>query len=696
MPRPRGRDRGPRALAAAGKLRFVAQKKSDAERKKAAARIDELRAQIEHHNYLYYVQDRPQISDTEYDTLYRELVEIEEKYPELVTRESPTQRVGAAPSEAFAPVKHLAKMYSLDNAFSRQELQAWADRVERSVGKDVAYVCELKIDGVAVTVVFEDGRFIRSATRGDGVTGEDVTANVRTLRGIPVRLLDSDPPQVLEVRGEVYLPIKPFEQLNEELVARDKSPFANPRNAAAGTLRQKDPGVTASRPLTYWAHGVGIAKGRRFLSHSDVLAYLREAGLRVAPTTEMAKDLDEVWEYIDRWRAKRDTVEHEIDGVVVKVDSLQQQEELGFTAKAPRWAIAFKYPPEEQITKLRQIAVHVGRTGAVTPFALLEPVRVGGVTVTTATLHNESEVHRKDVRPGDHVVVRRAGDVIPEVVGPVKDKRKRGAPIWHMPKRCPSCGSEIVREEGEAVAYCTGVDCPMQRHERLFHFASRGSMDIEGLGYETLAELIERELLKDVGDIYTLRPEHFAGREGWKVRRIANLMAAVEASKDRPLARLLTALGIRHVGGTVASTLARECGSIDALTQASEEDIEKTQGIGRVIAHGVHEFFAQPRNRRVLDKLRTAGVRMADEPRKRVTDGPLVGKTFVLTGGLESLTREEAGAAIEESGGKVTSSVSKKTDYVVVGENPGSKYDKAMELGVTILDENRFLTLLGR
>ncbi len=667
------------------------------EREKAAARMEDVREQIEHHDRLYYVLDSPKISDAEYDKLYRELVELESQYPDLVTLDSPTQRVGGPPTAAFAPVKHRARMYSLDNAFSFEELQAWAERVERAIGGGVTYTCELKIDGVAMALVFEKGRLVRGATRGDGTTGEDVTGNIKTIRGIPMRLLDSDPPELLEVRGEVFYPTAGFEKLNEDLRAQGKQGFANPRNAAAGTLRQKDPAITASRPLSYWVHGIGAIKGKKFRSHHDALGYLREVGLRVAPTTETFGSLDEVFDFTERWREKRASLEHEIDGVVVKVDSYAHQEELGYTAKAPRWAIAFKWPPEEQVTRLKKIEVHVGRTGAVTPFARLEPVHVGGVTVTTATLHNEQEVHRKDVREGDEVIVRRAGDVIPEVVGPLKERRKgRRLKVWHMPKQCPACESEIVREEGEAVAYCTGLDCPSQRVERIFHFASRGAMDIEGLGYQTIQELIDRTLLKDVADVYSLRAEHFEGVEGWKDKRVANLLKAIEMSKDRPLARLLTALGVRHVGGGVAQTLAREFGSLDALMNASEDDVRAVEGIGDVIAHGVHEFFAQPRNREILAELVKHGVRTADERRARTSGGALEGKTFVLTGGLESMTREEAGEAIEELGGKVTSSVSKKTSYVVVGANPGSKYDKAVQLGVEILDEAAFLALIGR
>lgn len=667
-------------------------KRNDAAR--ARRRVEELRRLIEHHNYLYYVLAAPEISDAEWDALYRELADLEAAHPELVTPDSPTQRVGAPPAEAFAPVRHRARMYSLDNAFTGEELAAWAERVSKAVGA-VTYACELKIDGVAVALTYEDGRYVRGATRGDGVTGEDVTANIRTIKGVPMRLRGSKPPSVLEVRGEFFLPLKAFESLNKELESQGKPTFANPRNAAAGSLRQKDPRVTASRPLTYLVHGIGAVQGTRLATHTERLSYLREAGLRVAGTTAAAGNLDEVRAFIERWREHRHDLDHEIDGVVVKVNQIRAQEELGYTAKAPRWAIAYKYPPEEQVTRLRKIQVHIGRTGAATPFALLEPVHVGGVTVSTATLHNADEVVRKDVRPGDWVVVRRAGDVIPEVVGPVLDRRPKGLKRWHMPKQCPSCGSEIAREEGEVVAFCTGIDCPSQRVERIFHFAARGAMDIEGLGYQTIIELTERGLVRDVGDIYALRDEQVATLEGFKEKKVANLLRSIEASKVRTLARLLTALGIRHVGSTVAQQLTGPFSSLDALESASEEEIAAVEGIGPVIAHSVFEFFRQPRNRKVLGKLRRAGIRTADERRARKA-GPLTGKTFVLTGGLESMSREEATAAIEEAGGKVTSSVSKKTDHVVAGESPGSKYDKAVALGVPIIDEKRLLELLGR
>jgi DNA ligase (NAD+) len=667
---------------------------SKAELDRARKRAAKLRAELEHHLHAYHVLDAPEISDAEYDALYKELVELEESYPELVTPESPTQRVGGPPSEAFSPVKHHARMYSIDNAFSLDELKAWTDRVARSVS-NVSYVCELKIDGLAIAVIYENGVYVRGATRGDGVTGEDVTANIRTMRGLPMRLNDKKPPSLLEARGEVYYPKKGFSKLNADLEAQGKPTFANPRNAAAGSLRQKDPKVTATRPLTYLVHGVGALTGRKFATHAERLAYLRDAGVRTASQTKVAEDLDEVWAFIEHWGEHRHDIDYEIDGVVVKVNELWAQDELGHTSHAPRWAIAYKYPPEEATTKLRAIEVHIGRTGAATPYAVLEPVHVGGVTVTSATLHNADEVERKDVRPGDFVVIRRAGDVIPEVLRPVKERRPRRLKRWKMPERCPSCGSEIIREEGEAVAYCTGIDCPSQRVERIFHFAGRGSLDIEGLGYQTIIELAERGMVKDVGDLYSLTDEQIATLEGFKAKKIENLRRSIEASKTRPLARLLTGLGIRHVGGTVANQLANHFSTLEAIEAATEEEINAVEGIGAVIAHSVYEFLRQPRNRKVLDKLKGAGLRTEDE-RKVVRQTELTGKTVVLTGGLTSLTRDEAREALKEAGAKVTDSVSKKTDLVIVGENAGSKFDKAVSLGVPTADEKELLRLLGR
>jgi len=669
----------------------------DRERAAAKLRVEELRDQINYHAYRYYVLDDPEISDAEYDELVRELRELEERYPELVTPDSPTQRVGVTPADLFAPVEHRAPMLSLDNAFSPEELKAWATRVEKALGEPVTYACELKIDGVAVALTYEHGRLVRGATRGDGRVGEDITANVRTVRTVPPRLLVKDPPAVLEVRGEIYLPVRAFEELNEELTAAGGRPFANPRNAAAGSLRQKDPKVTASRPLALWVHSFGYAEGIEFASHSGFLAWCREAGLPVPPTSETRPDLDGVLDYVGYWQEHRHDVDWEIDGVVVKVDSIAQQRELGATSHAPRWAIAYKFPPEERTTLLRRIDVHTGRTGKVTPFAVLEPVVVGGVTVTYATLHNEDEVRRKDVREGDTVIVRRAGDVIPEIVGPVLSKRPKGAKPWRFPETCPSCGTRLVRPEGEADWRCPNTACPSRNVEWLFSFASRGAMDIEGLGYMTILQLLERGLVKDPGDIYRLTAEDLAGLEGFAEKSIANLLEAIERSKDRPLWRLLVGLNIRHVGEHVAQVLARAFGSIDALARASVEEIDAVPEIGPAIARSVYEWFHDPANLALLEKLRAAGVRMAEEaPAGPVEEGPLAGKTVVLTGTLPSLSREEATRLAQEAGARVASSVSRKTDFVVAGENPGSKLAKALELGVEVIDEEEFLRRIGR
>ncbi|HVL33420.1 MAG TPA: NAD-dependent DNA ligase LigA [Actinomycetota bacterium] len=654
--------------------------------------IRRLRAEIEHHNRLYYLEDAPQISDAEYDALYRSLVDLEREHPELITPDSPTQKVGGR-SEAFAPAKHHTRMYSLDNAFSFEELRAFDERVRRNVA-DPSYFCELKIDGVAVALVYENGRYVRGATRGDGETGEDVTENLRRIKGIPAKLKIDPAPALVEVRGEVYMPRKEFDDFNRAREAEGKATFANPRNTAAGALRQKDPSITAARPLSYLIHGFGSVRGVKWKAHSEALVWLDNAGLRIADTSTKAGGIDDVWAFCEHWLQHRHDLEYEIDGVVVKVDSIGMQNELGFTSKAPRWAIAYKYPPEERETVMRDIRVHIGRTGAATPYAVLEPVFVGGVTVTTATLHNQDEVARKDVRPGDVVIVRRAGDVIPEIVGPVLAKRKRGARRWVMPTHCPYCKSEILRQEGEAAAYCTGINCPSQRVERLFHFASRGAMDIEGLGYETIMALVNKGLLEDPGDIYRITDEQLAELEGFKDKRISNLRRSIEGSKDAGVARLLTALGIRHLGATGARVLAKRMPSVDAVAAASPEELASVEGIGDVIARSVHEFFQQDGNRTVLDKLRAAGVRMRDEARAPSGDGPLNGQTFVLTGTLPTLTREEATQLIEDAGGKVTSGVSKKTSYVVAGENPGSKLDKAQTLGVQIIGEDELRALV--
>jgi DNA ligase (NAD+) len=662
-------------------------------KKDARKRIEDLRATIEHHSYRYHVLDDPEVSDAEYDELVRELIELEEQFPELVTQDSPTQRVGAPPSDLFAPVEHRMPMMSLDNAFSFEELTAWGGRVLRLLGAEPdSFTCELKMDGIAVNLIYEDGRLVKGATRGDGYVGEDITANLRTINAVPLRLR-GDYPKILEVRGEVYMRTNDFEKLNEALGEAEQRTFANPRNAAAGSLRQKDPSVTARRKLSLICHGVGYVEGTRLTSHWDSLQMLRELGLRTNDNNRLLGTLDEVYEFCTQWQEGRHDVPYEIDGSVVKVDRIAQQEELGSTSKAPRWAIAYKFPPEERTTKLENIRVHVGRTGQATPYAVLEPVFVGGVTVTTATLHNEDEVKRKGILIGDTVVVRRAGDVIPQVVGPVESKRDGSEKRFRMPKKCPYCGSEIVREVGEAASYCTGIDCPSRRVETLAHFSQRSAMDIEGLGYKTLMDFAERGWIKDVGDIYYLRPEQLEGMEGWGELSIRNLFDAIERSKARPLANLLTGLGIRHVGGTTARDVAAATGSLERMMNMTEEELVAIEGIGPVVARSVASFFEQPRNLEVIDKLREAGV----DPKEKVreTGGPFEGMNFVLTGGLDSFTRDEATAAIEERGGKVTSSVSKKTNYVVVGENPGTKLAKAEQSRVDVLHEGDFKALLA-
>jgi len=669
-------------------------------RAEAKVRVEELRELINHHSYRYHVLDDPQVSDAEYDELVRELQTLEDAFPELITPDSPTQRVGGVPADLFAPVAHRVPMLSLDNAFSLEELEAWAARVRKRVGDGARFVCELKIDGVACALTYERGRLLRGATRGDGFTGEDITANVRTVRGVPPRLLVKDPPEVIEVRGEMYLPVQAFERLNEELTEAGQRPFANPRNAAAGSLRQKDPRVTSSRPLRLWVHSFGAAEGIEFDSHLGFLAWASAAGLPVPSTTEGAGSIADVEAFLRRWQERRHSVDWEIDGTVIKVDQTELQRELGATSHAPRWAIAYKFPPEERTSLLKEIDVHTGRTGKVTPFAVLEPVFVGGVTITTATLHNEDEVRRKDVRVGDTVIVRRAGDVIPEIVGPVPAKRPKRARSWRMPKRCPSCGTPLVRRPGEVDYRCPNrAGCPSQGLEWLFHFAGRGALDIEGLGYMTVMRLMEKGLLEDPADIYVLDAEKLSQIPGFKDKAITNVLTQVEASKDRPIWRLLVGLNIRHVGSHVAQVLARAFGSVDAIAAASVEEIDDVPEIGPEIAASVAEWFADLDNLALIERLRDAGARLADEAweaPEATAPRPLDGMSIVLTGGLGGLTREEATELAQAAGARVASSVSRKTDFVVAGENPGSKQEKAVQLGVEIIDEAEFLRRAGR
>ena len=664
----------------------------------AKLRVEELRAEIEHHRYRYHVLDDPEVADAEYDDLMRELRGLEDRFPELQTADSPTRTVGGAPAPLFAPVTHRAPMLSLDNAFSFDELDAWAQRVERGVGEGVRFACELKIDGVACALTYERGRLVKAATRGDGRVGEDITANVRTVEGVPRTLSVDDPPAVIEVRGEMYFPVTAFEALNEQLLSAEQRPFANPRNAAAGSLRQKDPKVTASRPLRLWVHSFGFADGVGFDSHLGFLDWAAKAGLPVPPTTEGRGSIEGVKTFLSSWEANRHSVDWEIDGTVIKVDQTDLQRELGTTSHAPRWAIAYKFPPEERTTELEAIDVHTGRTGKVTPFAVLDPVFVGGVTVTYATLHNEQEIHRKDVRKGDTVIVRRAGDVIPEIVGPVLSKRRKGARRWKMPATCTSCGTPLERREDEADYRCPNKrGCPSQGIEWLFHFAGRGAMDIEHLGYMTVMRLLEAGLIEDPADIYALDAEKLEQLPGFKDKAIANVLEQIEASKERPLWRLLVGLNIRHVGTHVAQVLARAFGSTDAIAEASEDRIDDVPEIGPEIAATVRGWFDDAENLALIEKLRAAGVRLADE-RAPEDEGarPFDGLSIVLTGGLDGFTREEAAELAQAAGARVSSSVSKKTSFVVAGESPGSKLARAETLGVEVIDEAEFRRRLGR
>ncbi|HLF60637.1 MAG TPA: NAD-dependent DNA ligase LigA [Acidimicrobiia bacterium] len=661
-------------------------------------RIEALRREIREHSHRYYILDDPSVSDAQYDALVRELEDLEAANPELVTSDSPTQRVGAMVGDLFAPVRHLRPLFSLDNAASKEDLETWEQRLERQLGAPPSgYVCELKIDGLAVVLTYREGALITGATRGDGVTGEDITANLRTIESVPLRLRGDAPPSLLEVRGEVYMPATAFEELNRRQAEKGDRLFANPRNAAAGSVRQKDPAVTATRKVDIWVYQSGLIEGGpRFATHTETLAYLRDLGFRTNPATRAVGSLEEVISYVQEAERQRHGTAYQTDGVVIKADSLAEQDTLGFTSRAPRWAIAYKFPAEEQVTSLKDIWINIGRTGAATPFAVLEPVFVGGATVGLATLHNEDQVALKDVRIGDQVIVRRAGDVIPEVVGPVLSARTGKEKVWKMPSKCPFCGSPIVRIEGEAVARCTGgYTCPSRVREWLAHFAGRGGMDIEHMGYKTIDLLLSEGMISDPADIFIFDPDQLLGREGWGSISVNNLKRAIEAAKDRSVGRLLTALGIRHVGGTVARLLVRHFGGLPALMAATEEDISQVEGIGPVIAHGIATWSADPDNQALVAKLGAAGVRLEDEVDRSVSSDLLAGATFVVSGTVPGFTREEAQAAIELRGGKAAGSVSGKTTALIVGDSPGaSKSKKAEELGIPILDGEGFKRLL--
>lgn len=657
----------------------------------ARQRIEELRGEIDRHSHLYYILDSPELSDAEFDSLVQELSRLEDEYPQFRSEDSPTQRIGPPPSTLFEPVSHPTAMWSLENAFDYDELSAWRDRVYRILGTQPRMYCELKVDGAAVNIIYTDGALEKAATRGDGRIGEDITSNVRTIRAVPLKLKGSSPPRLLEVRGEVFMPVEAFKELNSALLDAGERPLSSPRNAAAGSLRQKDPAVTSARRLSFVPHGIGSSEGRAFKTHTQQIEFLAEAGMSVMTQAQAFDKLEEVWEFCERWRENRHSVTFEADGVVVKVDDLAARTELGYTSKSPRWAIALKFPPEEKTTRLNDIMVNVGRTGAVTPFAMLEPVILSGAKVSMATLHNADEIARKDIRIGDVVLVRRAGEVIPEVIAPVVAKRTGKEKKFSMPTSCPVCKTRLVRPEGEKVWRCPNEDCPSRGLESVGHFGARGAMDIEGFGYKTLIELWERGWVKDPGDIYSLTREQLLELPLYADKKADQLMAAIEASKTAGLSRVLVGLGIRHVGPPTARLLARHFGSVKAIAEATAEQLVEVSDVGEVVAQTIVEFFAAARNRVTIEKLDAAGVVLTEE--QVSVSGPLVGKTFVITGSLLTLSREEATRRIEEAGGKVIASVSKKTDYVVVGESPGTKFAKAQELGVPIIDEKALLGL---
>ncbi|MGH2398656.1 MAG: NAD-dependent DNA ligase LigA [bacterium] len=663
---------------------------------KAAARrrIDDLRRVIEHHSYQYHVLDAPEISDAEYDALIRELQQLEQRFPEFIIPDSPTQRVGAPPAEAFATVRHRQAMRSLANAFSDEELQAWAKRVQSALGtQPVAYVCELKIDGAAISLTYKQGRFVQGATRGDGVQGEDVTPNLRTISSIPLRLRSAKPPALLEIRGEVFLSTQAFEAINTERAAQDLPQFANPRNAASGSLRQLDPRITASRPLDIFVYGTGAVDGMVFKAQDETLGWLRQAGVNVNPHARVFSSLDDVAAYIAHWTEHRDELPYETDGVVVKVNDFRHQAELGATSHSPRWAIAYKFPAEQATTRVNRIRVYVGRTGALTPVAELEPVRVSGVTVTSATLHNEDEVRRKDVRIGDTIVVQRAGEVIPDVVRVLVERRTGSEQAWVMPSTCPACGTKVVRPEGEVVARCNNISCPAQVLGGLIHFCSRGAMNIDRVGPKLLMQLLDRGLIKNAGDLYRLRKEQLVELERMAEKSAQNVLDSIEGSKRPTLDRFLSALGIRHVGGHIAELLAAHFRTVDAVMAASFEQIRDVDGIGPTIAESVALFFRQPQNAALVRTLLELGVRPAAPA--RAGTGPLSGKQVVITGSLSRFTRPQAEQLVRDHGGTVGSSISRKTEFLVVGDDPGSKLEKARKLGVETVTEAEFVTLLG-
>lgn len=668
--------------------------------KQVHARAADLQQQINYHNYQYYVLDEPEIPDSEYDRLMRELQQLEAEYPALITQDSPTQRVGSQPLKSFSEVVHAVPMLSLGNAFSEEDMLDFDARVRKQLGTEasISYAAEPKLDGLAISLRYQRGILMQAATRGDGKRGENVTSNVRTIPSIPLRLLGEDWPEVLEVRGEIFMPKKGFDALNHRARSKGEKTFANPRNAAAGSLRQLDPSVTATRPLAFYCYGYGEVSGVDLApTYSGCISVLRDLGIPVSPELAVLQDVNACMDYFGRLGARRDELDYDIDGVVFKVDNLVQQAELGFVSRAPRWAIAHKFPAQEALTRVLDVEFQVGRTGAVTPVARLEPVTVGGVTVSNATLHNMDEVEKKDVRTGDTVFVRRAGDVIPEVVRVLKERRPADASSVTLPSRCPVCDSEVIRTESEAIARCSGgLYCSAQRKEAIRHFSSRLAMDIEGLGDKLVQQLIDQELVHDPADLYALALDQLAGLERMGEKSAQNLLNALEASKQTSLSHFLYALGIREVGEATSQALARRFGSLQALQEADEESLQQTPDVGPIVAAHVASFFRQQHNREVIDKLLAAGIHWQEsEPATSPDQLPLSGKVFVLTGSL-SQPRTQIKSKLEDLGAKVTGSVSSKTDYLVAGEAAGSKLEKARVLGIAILDEAALAQLLEK
>lgn len=660
-------------------------------KKDAKKRINKLRDEINHHNYKYYVENNPIISDYEFDQLLKELESLETRFPDLITPDSPTQRVGGEPSEGFKTVEHKTAMLSLDNTYTYDELLAYDERVKKKVGES-QYIVEPKIDGTGVALLYENGIFIRGATRGDGVKGDNITSNLKTIPSIPLKLREKTLKNV-EVRGEVYFSLEGFKKYNKELAKRGEVIFANPRNAAAGSLRQLDPKIVASRPLNIFVYTISFSD-KEYLSQENAIKMLKEAGFHVNPLIKKVENMEEAVKYCEELEKSREKLDYEIDGVVIKVNSLSKQKELGTTIKHPRWAIAYKFAAKQATTKLRDIAIQVGRTGTITPVAILEPVNVGGVTVSRATLHNFDEVKRKDVKIGDTVLVERSGDVIPQVVKSIKEKRKGGEKARRIPKKCQICGTKIIHEKGEVAVRCPNRMCPARLKWRIRYYASRDAMDIDHLGESTIDKLIEKELIDNIADLYFLKKEDILQLEGFKEKSTQNLLDSIEKSKNQNLSRLIYGLGIRHVGKYAAQLLASHYNSIDNLVKADVEELKEIHGLGDKTAEAICTFFATEENIELINKIQKIGIKTHEIVPKG--EMPLKGKKFVFSGGLQSLTRPDASDLVKQKGGIVSSSVGKETDFVVVGENPGSKFDKAKKLGITILDESEFKKLVKK